>query len=388
MAKQSSLDIAQLQAFEQAYDNTHEDIAAQTRGQFLEAFPLSNLSSIKLDDYVIGHQQPTFCAHVEAKTRPWANIQGATSGKFGIYFGKTKSDPKKVYRFTRKFGSTKEEAFRSVKDALLALVRLGQAPEIDFIAIDANPLSQMFKAKILSLYFPDRFLNVCSAEHLAHLGMELGYGWDRPSSEHQHLLVQEKLSNQITRKWSNPKFMAFLYDTYVHADRKSKATVQKPPKKVSHRKVNFEDVQSQRDEIGKAAEEFALEWEKQRLIGVGLERLISKIEDRRDRPGYGYDFLSHTAPRQQRYIEVKSVGTLPKGEGYRFFLSDNEHTVSLSDEHGQAYFFYLVFFDKNGQPDNLKPISAGELYQRSEMLPASYVVRFDLERPVTPSADS
>jgi len=30
----------------------------------------------------------------------------------------------------------------------------------DFSALDENPLSQMFKAKILSLYFPERFLNV------------------------------------------------------------------------------------------------------------------------------------------------------------------------------------------------------------------------------------
>ncbi len=380
MATRSSFDTVQLQAFDHAYDVTHEDIAAQTRGEFLKAFPLGSLPKIKLDDYVIGHQQPTFCAHVEAKTRPWANIQGATSEKFGIYFGKTKSDHNRIYRFTRRFGATKEDAFRSVKDALLALIRLGQVSDLDFEAIDANPLSQMFKAKILSLYFPERFLNVCSAEHLEMLGTELGYGEDRPASEYQHRLLLAKLSNRITRGWSNPKFMAFLYDTYVHADRKATPTVQKPRKKAAPRKVNFEDVQNQRDAIGKAAEEFALEWERQRLDGVGLPHLISKIEDRRDRPGFGYDFLSHTAQRQQRYIEVKAVGKLPNGEGHRFFLSDNEHTVSESAGHRRAYFFYLVFFGRDGKPEDLRPISAEELYQRSEMSPASYVVRFDFGR--------
>lgn len=380
MATRSSFKAAQLQVFDQAYDVTLEDIAAQTRGEFIGAFPLTSLPRIKLDDYVIGHKEPTFCAHVEAKTRPWANIQGATSEKFGIYFGKTKSDPSRIYRFTRKFGATKEEAFQSVKDSLLALIRLGQASDLDFGAIDANPLSQMFKAKILSLYFPDRFLNVCSAEHLQMLGAELGYGEGLPASEYQHLLLEKKLSNKITREWSNPKFMAFLYDTYVHADRKTTQTVQKPRKKVTHRRVNFEDIQNQRDVIGKAAEEFAFEWEKQRLEGVGLSRLILKIEDRRDRPGYGYDFLSHSASGQQRYIEVKSVGKLPNGEGHRFFLSDNERTVSESSEHRHAYFFYLVFFNRNGKPEALQPISARELYQKSDVSPASYVVRFDFGR--------
>lgn len=373
-------DAAQLRAFESAYDVTHEDIAAQARGEFLKAFPLTSLSRLKLDDYVIGHQRPTFCAHVEAKTRPWANIQGATSEKFGIYFGKTKTDLQKKYRFTRRFGETRDDAFRSVKAALLELIRLGQAAQLDFSEIDKNPLSQMFKAKILSLYFPDRFLNVCSADHLEMLGAELGFGNDRPSSEYQHLLLTAKFSNTTIRTWSNPKFMSFLYQTYLPGDdRKSAATVLAPKKKV-HRKVNFEDIQGQRDRIGKAAEEYALEWERRRLEGIGFTELVSKIEDRRDRPSYGYDFLSHTSPKQQRFIEVKAVGKLPGGEGHRFFLSDNEHIVSTSDKHYGTYFFYLVFFDSAGKPLELRPMRADELYHQSEMSPASYVVRFDFGR--------
>lgn len=370
-------DSKQLHAFMSNYDISHQEIAEQVRGRFLNDFPLKSLQKIELDDYVIGLQKPTFCDQVEAKTRPWANIQGATSNKFGIYFGKTKSDPKKIYRFTQKFGKTKTTAFRAVKTALLDLIQLGGAPTLDFKKIDANPLSQMFKAKILSLYFPDRFLNVCSSDHLEHLGVELGFGEDLFTSEYQHLILTAKYANSTTREWSNPKFMAFLYRTYINVDEDPISTVRKPRGKVVHRKVNFEDIQNQRAEIGKAAEKFALKWEKERLEGAGLSDLISKIEDRRDRPGYGYDFLSHAARGQERFIEVKSVAKLPNREGYRFYLSDNEHSVSLSAEHSELYFFYLVFFDKNGDPKELKPISASELYKQSEMTPASYVVRFE-----------
>lgn len=371
---------AQLRAFESSYDVTHEDIAAQTRGEFLKEFPLERLLHLELDNYVIGHQRPTFCAHVEAKTRPWANIQGATSEKFGIYFGKTKTDPQKKYRFTRRFGSTRDDAFSSVKTALLDLIKLGQADQLDFSKIDKNPLSQMFKAKILSLYFPEKFLNVCSADHLEAIGAELGYGNDRPSSEYQHLLLIVKLSSTTTQNWSNPKFMSFLYKTYLPSNgKKSAATILVPNQKV-HRKINFEDIQGQRDRIGKVAEAYALEWERQRLEGIGYTELASMIDDRRDRPGYGYDFLSHTSPKQKRFIEVKAVGKLPGGKGHRFFLSDNEHIVSTSDEHQGAYFFYLVFFDTDGNPFELRPIRANDLYQQSEMLPAAYVVRFDFGR--------
>lgn len=377
MAK-NQFDPRQLQEFESSYDISHQDIAEQARGKFLNDFPLRKLRNIALDDYVIGLQRPTFCDQVEAKTRPWANIQGASSYKFGIYFGKTRSDPKTIYRFTQKFGGKKGEAFIAVKAALLNLVNLGGAPTLDFEQIDANPLSQMFKAKILSLYFPDHFLNVCSAEHLKLLGTELGYGDGLAKSEYQHLLLTAKHANTTTKHWSNPKFMTFLYKTYVNTDEEPTSTIKKPRKMAAHRKVNFEDIQKQWGKIGKAAEKFALKWEKERLKGAGETNLISKIEDRRDRPKYGYDFLSHTTPGQERFIEVKSVAKLSNGDVYRFYLSDNEHSVSLSSEHRKSYFFYLVFFDKDGKPKELKPICASELYKQSEIVPACYVVRFEL----------
>ncbi|WP_374263985.1 DUF3883 domain-containing protein [Zoogloea sp.] len=375
-----AFDEAQLKSFDKNYDVTHEDMAVQARGQFLEAFPIKRLSTLTIDDYVIGRQLPTFCAHVEAKTRPWANIQGATSGKFGIYFGKTASDPKKTYRFTRKFGETRDEAFGSVKAALLELIELGQARRLSFSDIDENPLSQMFKAKILSLYFPERFLNVCSAEHLRALGSELGYDEDLPISEYQHLLIVAKHSCKRTRLWSNPKFMSFLLQVYLHRGENRPVKAIFAPPEETHRRVNFEDVQAERTRIGKAAEEYALVWEKQRLEGLGLGELESLIADCRDQPGYGYDFLSHSTREQRRFIEVKAVGKFRGGAGHRFFLSDNELDVSKSERHRDGYFFYLVFFDAAGQPADLLPIRAEDLYLQSVMRPASYVVSFDLKR--------
>jgi Domain of unknown function (DUF3883) len=368
--------------FEDLYDRAHEDYAARVRGEFLQKFSLKRLANLEVDDYVIGLQSPTFCTYVEVKTRPWANIQGATADKFGIYFGKTKYDQERKYRFAAKFGATPIEAFESVKTALLNLVQLGMENELDFQAIDSNPLSQMFKAKILSLYFPDKFLNVCSADHLLLLGSKLNLGANRPKSEYQHLLLKKKSDDSSTRHWSNPKFMEFLYAYFVKSDVADVAETLQPiqkPRKKAHRKVNFEDIQAQRDAIGRAAEEFALQWEKERLEGAELSDLIAKIEDKRDRPGNGYDFLSHSARFVPRFIEVKSVRRLPNGEGLRFFLSENEHLTSKSDSHRDEYFFYLVLFDGDSNPVDLKAVGVEDMYNNCEMQPASYVVRFDIQ---------
>ncbi len=101
----------ELLAFSRNYDTTHEDKATSARGQFIRAYPLRRLKDSTLDEYVIGKRTPSFCTYVEARTKAWANIQGATSFKFGIYFGKTQSDLSTRYRFTGKFGKTKKQAF-------------------------------------------------------------------------------------------------------------------------------------------------------------------------------------------------------------------------------------------------------------------------------------
>jgi hypothetical protein len=254
------------------------------------------------------------------------------------------------------------------------LVALGAAPNPNFAEIDANPLSQMFKAKILSLYYSDRFLAVCSSEHLDMLGEIMGFDTNLPHSQYQNLLLKAKRGNITTAKWSEPKFMAYLYKVYVRGERAIESPIEKPRVK-KYRRVDFEEIQKERGEIGRIAEEYALIWEKERLAGARLEHRIKDIQDRRDRPGYGHDFLSFSGDTEHRYIEVKCVAKL--SDGHRFFLSDNEHQTSLTKEHRQGYYFYLVFFGTDGKPTELLAVLAEQLYPKAEMLPSSYEVRFN-----------
>lgn len=326
-----------------------------------------------LDEYVVGRSHFSFCNLVESGTKAWANIQGANSFKFGVYYGRTKTDPTRKYRFKRRFAN-EQEAFAAMKAALLDLVVLGAAQPLDFAAIDRNPLSQMFKAKILSLYYPERFLAVCSSEHLEMLADIVGFPDDLPYSRYQHMLLDAKRDDPTARKWTAPKFMAYLYKVYVRGERAIESPIEKPRKK-KHRRVDFEEIQKQRAEIGRIAEDYALAWEKERLSGANLSHLIERIEDRRDRPGYGHDFLSYSADKAYRYIEVKCVAKVV--DGHRFFLSDNEHQTSRSAECCNGYYFYLVFLDGKGNPVELLAIHAAQLYPQAELSASSYEVRFD-----------
>jgi len=370
-----SFDESELREFEVQYRTDYEENALHARGAFLDAFPKEHLNNLTVEDYVIGLQKPTFCTFVEVKTRFWARIQGATASKFGIYFGKTKSDPQRKYRFAKKFGSSKISAFRTVKEELLSLISEASTKTPDFATIDQNILSPMFKAKILSLYFPEKFINVCSNDHLELLAAEFGLPEGLYFSEYQNKLVSFKADNQTTRSWSYPKYMAFLYRKYIKKYKLQKSNSGRIPKN-----VDFRALQERRDARGKAAEEYALEWEKKRLRGADLGRLVTKIQDRTDRPGYGYDFLSYNSDISERYIEVKSVLKLNGSGLHRFYISQNEKRVSDSVTHQPAYYFYLVFFDADGVAVDLFPARAADLYQKVQMDVDSFIVLFQDER--------
>ena len=347
----------QLTTFDNTFDRSYEDRANQTRGSFLNAFPLDALGHMTLDQYVIGRRQPTFCDYLEQRTRPWANILGATAFKFGIYYGVTKSDRRPRYRFVKRAGSSPKEAFDWLKSHLLDLVKAGSA--LDFEAIDKNSISQMVKAKVLSLYFPDQFLNVCSSEHLDALAAELGLDEGAWTSEKQHLLLQAKLQNSTTMNWSNPKFMTFLYNTYLRSADEQEHVRKDSLKK--YPKIDIDEMLANQKRIGEKSEAFALQWEEERLRGLGF--MNPNVEDRRDTPACGYDFLSNTNGAEIRHIEVKSAGRDWIGGGYRFFLSENQRKVSLEPESGSSYYFYLVFYGKDGEPMSLKPWRPLDLYE-------------------------
>ncbi len=141
------------------------------RKTFLKKFPKESLNQLTLEKYVTGNKsKSSFCYWLENRLKGLGNIHGASASKFGIYFGKTKSDPTLKYRFTSKFGSNEIEAFENIKKAIVNLLDLVEKGDIK--GIKENPLSPMFKGKILCTYYPKKFLNIFanrSEEHTSEL---------------------------------------------------------------------------------------------------------------------------------------------------------------------------------------------------------------------------
>ena len=89
-------------------------------------------------------------------------------------------------------------------------------------------ISPMFKGKILFLFYPDRYLNIFSEEHIDHFLREAGLavpGCDLDVLAKRELLLTFKADDEVMSKWTTNEFMYFLYDAWRPLPKSSKVPV-------------------------------------------------------------------------------------------------------------------------------------------------------------------
>lgn len=106
------------------------------------------------------------------------------------------------------------------------------------------------------------------------------------------------------------------------------------------RKVDYVLRDETNRRLGRAGEQWVLEFEQQRLRTQGHDELFQRVDWISDRlgDGAGYDILSYDAPSLPRYIEVKTTNG-PHASS--FVISRNE--LEFSKEVKDAFYLYRVF---------------------------------------------
>ena len=182
------------------------------RDEFVTYFNEGFIRQMKVDDYAIGkgiRDWHVFSYGIERTFQDLGSIVGASSYKFGIFY----SPGEKAYKWVSRFGETKTRAFNQIKRCILDLLRCGREDNIEGIA--NNMLSSMVKGKILSLYYPDKYLNIFSDAHLDVYLVKLGLDTEdllvsKPVYKRQRL-VQFKNADPAMSSWPMDKFSNFLY---------------------------------------------------------------------------------------------------------------------------------------------------------------------------------
>ncbi len=145
-----------------------------------------------------------------------------------------------------------------------------------------------------------------------------------------------------------------------------------PPSWLDFRAVkrDYFEREAQNRSLGLAGEEFVVEFEHWRLVGIGQTRLADRVEhvSKSKGDGLGYDVLSFEIDGRERLIEVK---TTTFGRDTPFFVSRGELALSRGAK-DQFHLYRLFEFRKAPRLFDL----VGSLEQHCVLDPVTYRASF------------
>jgi hypothetical protein len=287
-------------------DQDHWEETERLRARFVSDYPIRRIPKLDLDDYVIGKgpQSRSFCYRLERELQELGFIFGATAFKFGIYFGRTRQDPKDEYRFRPHWGHTRANVFAAVKQAIVDL--LEAAANRDLNAIAENPLSPMVKGKLLFLYQPEEYAPIYSSRHLEHFVAALNLpGKFEAEWEMQRALMNYRAQFPLLKAESPILYMWLLYELFGYPPHQPQASatgtnafpilndavkgaefIQQLPTSASttgtssskREKRDYEKYQRRCKHIGDRGEAIVFELEQQRLRDAGKSALAKRVQ--------------------------------------------------------------------------------------------------------------
>ena len=367
--------ISELREYQVEFEKSRIEINSEFKelfklvDEFKKDYPVETILNFKLDDYVTGKGSPSFCNRLENELNDWGNIHGSTAKKFGVYYGVDGNDKKKKYRIGKTgFGSSVPEAFEKVKSAIVELIE----NKSNLTVLKKNPISPMFKGKILSVYFPEEFLNIFSSSHLDYFINCLGIENNSTAEiDKQYQLLKLKNNDLVMKNWSVFEFGGFLYRSFgkpnktLKEDNLSAELIKFKPQDfppIEKIKIEFVNLQTEK-KIGEkkslnknaVKKDYSMQSKKNKRIGDRGEQVVVKAEREflmkhdkinlankvehvsEEDDSAGYDIKSYNLDGTAKYIEVKS--TLNPVGRCNIFISSNELQASKNLDN---YYYYIV----------------------------------------------
>lgn len=139
------------------------------------------------------------------------------------------------------------------------------------------------------------------------------------------------------------------------------------------KKVDWNNLNSSRSELGYKGECFAVGYETKKILSFAeddADRIIHLSEEQGD--GAGFDIISLNRDGTSKYIEVKTtIGSLDTP----FYMSDNERNFfKLHKDSKDAYIYRVYNFNTRTNTGEVEKISATSLFNDYEFNPVSYRV--------------
>ena len=342
----------------------------KVRDEFVRKFNPVKIKTMTIDEYVQGKQSKTsFCYIIERSLSGLGNMTGQYATKFGVWYSKDKGE----YSFEPRLGDNYMKVFENVKTSILDLLEAGKAQ--DFELIIKNPLNALFKGKILSVYYPDDYLNIFSNDHLNHylkaFDLDTAELMKQNALYKRAALLKYKNSDKDMKKWSNDMFSVFLWSHYPKAPLKKDEVAIVPEEDIEFptiKSISFVDLRltsgdsspRSKPRKGSQSPDYEKEAKKYKKLGdrgeyVVIQAEVSRLMKElsivesdakgliqwvsRESDSYGYDILSVNHDKTPRYIEVKA--TQREVGDMDFYYTENEYETAK--KFGDNYYIYVVY---------------------------------------------
>ena len=272
-----------------------------------------------------------------------------------------------------------------MKAAIVKIIDLGKKDKMSK-KIDAIPLSNILKHKILSVYYLNKYLNIFAKEPLTYFLSQFYQTKDLKNMsiyELQKMLIDMKRKDKALKNWSNIEYGNYLYFLFPNAKKLNSSDY---PNRLKHQSYDIETPQIPEDkeysykeiynnpiiitesithfldsskikrhqEHNKAKIDYVTKEQKNIKLGMIGEEIVfnsevkrlkdfnnlnveweSKVDD-----SLGYDILSYELDGTPRYIEVKTTKE-NRSDRFSFHISRNELEKSKVLKN---YWIYQVFF--------------------------------------------
>ena len=356
-----------LHALEKDYKPFFKD-----RKEFVRRFNPAKIASMTIDEYVEGKKSKnSFCYLLERKLKALGSISGINSSIFGVWY----SSEHQAYKYDSRFGNDYKEAYKLIKSSIVNLLKAGKSR--DYKAIISNPLNSLVKGKILSIYYPDDYLNIFSKNHLDYYLRS--FDLDTAELMKQNVVYKRdallafKNSDKDMKEWSIDMFAVFLYSHYPKLPAKAEelavkskdeelefptledvsfvnlqlASEKQTTTSKTHSSAPSPDYEKEArkyKKLGDRGEYIVYQAEVSRLME---ELSITEAEEAKKRikwvsresDAYGYDIQSVNKDKTPRYIEVKA--TQRKVGDMDFYYTENEYETAK--KYGKNYYVYVVY---------------------------------------------
>mgnify|MGYP004617797027 CR=1 FL=1 len=364
---------------------------------FLSLFPIKRIPDLKIDEYVVGKKENSFCWWVESKLSSLGDIRGGQLSafqRFGIYYDREKKDYVFCNSRTKnpRFGNSTKEVYANVINEICGLLKAVQQSNLESIAI--NKLNPLFKNKLVYLYDSEHWLPIYSDKDLNIILslLEIPY-----SDSEDRIFKRKKLFEfykSLNRQDLMPQhFMMFIYSDlglrpYLRNSDITKLNDEVKPKEYKLEEVNsikelihsksskrnglasesFETF-AQKKITGKKGEEIVKEYllkHKEKLGIIGEIDCPCEYDDNKH-----YDFSYHHKDGKTIYIESKATKTNHAGK-ISFELSDAEYAFMQKNK--ESYFTFYINDVFNG--DVIKKIPANLVVAK----PSKYKVTIGIDK--------